>query len=169
MILIKRFSSPLGTVIRLMADAAPVFRRACPEPAEQLVNLPRIILSNELNLRNFAVTDVLLSVTMARPMFFRYDIACTPEMYDRMLRGESGLEWLHGIPDQFLLLLAWINGLYEEFGSNIDPGYVAQIETQIRAARIAPNLSVDPVRTIWRVAVQECWRQTMYIYLYMVS
>lgn len=169
MVLIKRFSSPLATVIQLMEDAAPVFRRACSEPPEQLVNLPKILLSTGFNLRSFAINDVLLSVTMARPMFFKYDVGCTPEVYDRMVKGESGLEWLHGLPDQFLIMLARINGLYEDFGTHADPSYITEIEDQIRGVAFLPTLSADPVRAVWRIAVQECWRQTMYVYLYMVS
>ncbi|KDN34254.1 hypothetical protein RSAG8_12663, partial [Rhizoctonia solani AG-8 WAC10335] len=39
-ILIWRFSSPIFTIIKLMEAIAPVFRRACPEPIDRLVNLP---------------------------------------------------------------------------------------------------------------------------------
>ncbi|KAH7337516.1 fungal-specific transcription factor domain-containing protein, partial [Rhizoctonia solani] len=170
MILIKRFASPLATVLTLMEFAAPVFRRACPDPPQQLVNLPSILLSGNINLQNFVVIDILLSVTMARPMLFKYDTSYTPDTYHRMMSGECGFEWLYGIPDQFIVLFAWINSLAEDYGSNVDPQHVSRIEDQIRDAKTRSSSSpaADPVRTIRRAAVQECWRQAMYAYLYLV-
>lgn len=169
MILIQRFTSPLATVQKLMEDAAPVFRKACFEPPEQLVSLPNILLEPGLNLRNFAATDVIMSVTTGRPMLFKYDVTYTPEMSDQMMNGAFGLQWLHGVPDQFIILLASINSLYEDFGSSVDPEFISQIEDQIRDVKITPPTpSADPIFTVWRLVVQECWRQTVYIYLYMV-
>ncbi|CAE6447162.1 unnamed protein product [Rhizoctonia solani] len=170
MILIKRFASPLATVLTLMQVAAPVFRRACPEPPERLVNLPNVLLSGNVNLQNFVVIDILLSVTMARPMLFKYDTTYTPDTFHRLMSGECGFEWLYGIPDQFIVLFAWINSLAEDYGPNVDPQYIARIEDQIRDAKTKSSgtPSSDPIRTIRRIAVQECWRQTMYAYLYLV-
>ncbi|KDN33628.1 hypothetical protein RSAG8_13283, partial [Rhizoctonia solani AG-8 WAC10335] len=170
MILIKRFASPLATVLTLMEFAAPVFRRACPDPPKQLVNLPNVLLSGNINLQNFVVIDILLSVTMARPMLFKYDTSYTPDTYHRMMSGECGFEWLYGIPDQFIVLFAWINSLAEDYGPNVDPQHVVRIEENIREAKTRASgiPGADPVRTIRRTAVQECWRQTMYTYLYLV-
>ncbi|CAE6381221.1 unnamed protein product [Rhizoctonia solani] len=135
MILIKRFASPLATVLTLMEVAAPVFRRACPESPEQLVNLPNILLSGNVNLQNFVVIDILLSVTMARPMLFKYDTTYTPDTFHRLMSGECGFEWLYGIPDQFIVLFAWINSLAEDYGPNVDPQYITRIEDHIREAK----------------------------------
>ncbi|CAE6448700.1 unnamed protein product [Rhizoctonia solani] len=170
MIIIKRLTSPLATVLTLMEVAAPVFRRACPDPPKQLVNLPNILLSRNINLQNFVVIDILLSVTMARPMLFKYDTTYTPDTYRRMMSGECGFEWLYGIPDQFIILFAWINSLAEDYGPSVDPQHVVRIEESIREAktRALSSPGADPVRTIRRTAVQECWRQTMYAYLYLV-
>ncbi|QRW25994.1 26S proteasome non-ATPase regulatory subunit 6 [Rhizoctonia solani] len=88
------------------------------------------------------------------------------ETWDRIAR-EDGLQWLRGLPGQFLVLLAWINGLCEEFGTNVDPQILAEIETRIRSARFAPGVSSDPILTVRRLAVKECWRQTVFVYLYM--
>ncbi|CCO33644.1 hypothetical protein BN14_07729 [Rhizoctonia solani AG-1 IB] len=135
MILIKRFASPLATVLTLMEVAAPVFRRACPESPEQLVNLPNVLLSGNVNLQNFVVIDILLSVTMARPMLFKYDTTYTPDTFHRLMSGECGFEWLYGIPDQFIVLFAWINSLAEDYGPNVDPQYITRIEDHIREAK----------------------------------
>ncbi|CAE6538426.1 unnamed protein product [Rhizoctonia solani] len=166
LLLIQRYSGPLCTVIALMQAAAPVFRRACPDLPGKLVNLPNILASPGLNLQHFAATDVLVSVTTARPMFFKYDVECTPEALAQLIKGDYGLQWLHGVPDQFIVLLAWINVLCEDHGDNVDPKYVAEIESQVQDVKIKPGPSPDPVFLILRLAVQECWRQTVYVYLY---
>ncbi|KAG8689373.1 hypothetical protein FRC11_002911 [Ceratobasidium sp. 423] len=167
-ILIQRYSGPLRSMIALMQAAAPVFRRACPDPPEKPVNLPNILASPGLNLQHFAAADVIISVTTARPMFFKYDVECTPGALAQLVKGDYGLQWLHGVPDQFIIILAWINVLREDHGDNVDPKYVAEVESQVQDVKIKPGFSPDPVFLILRLAVQECWRQTVYIYLYMV-
>jgi hypothetical protein len=155
--------------MQLMNAAAPVFRRACPEPPERLVHLPSILLSADPHLRHFAVTDVMIGFTLARPMFFRYDVSYTPEICSQLMEGTCGLQWLYGIPDLFIIILAWISALHEDFGSDINPKYVAQIEHEVAHVGITPSPSADPILTVWRLTVQECWRQTVYIYLYVVG
>ncbi|KAF8685207.1 hypothetical protein RHS04_01009 [Rhizoctonia solani] len=168
MVLIQRYSSPLSNIVALMKAAAPVFRRACPEPSDQLVNLPNILTSPGLNLQHFAATDVLISVATARPMLFKYDVKCTPETYGQLLKGDYGLRWLHGAPDHFIVLLAWINALYEEYGTNVDPMYIAEIENQVRSTDTKLGFVSDAILLVLRVALQECWRHAVLIYLYTV-
>jgi hypothetical protein len=163
----QRYSRPLSASIRLLEAAAPVFRRACCEPPEQLANLPGILLDSRLNLRHFAACDVFFSLLTGRLMLFRYDITYTPEMGDRMME-DSGLQCLHGVPGQFMVVVAWINTLREEFGTRVDQRDVAQIERELQSVRITPSTSADPF-AVWKLVVQECWRQAVYIYLYMVS
>lgn len=166
-ILVHFYSTTLPTIIRLMQDAAPVFRRACSEPFNQLPNLPNILLEPELHKRYFAVIDVALSVTAARPMFFRYDVTHPPDFFDQRLPSDYGLEWLHGIPDKFVVLFAKINALREDFGTNVDPQVVAEIETHVLEATLY-SMSEDPLLKVSRLVVQESWRQATLIYLYMV-
>ncbi|CAE7134599.1 unnamed protein product [Rhizoctonia solani] len=170
------YTSPLPVVMALLQATAPVFRRACPEPPEQLVNLPRMLIEPGLYRRYFAVMDVGLSVVTNRPQLFRYDVSYTADVRERMIKldytTDYGLEWLYGIPDRFILLLAWINGLREDFyGREVDLEIVARVEEQIRNERVGQNLHTasdsDPVFRIRRLVVQEVWRQVVYIYLYM--
>ncbi|CAE6447133.1 unnamed protein product [Rhizoctonia solani] len=167
MILIQRYSSPLSNLVALMEAAAPVFRRACPEPPERLVNLPNILASPGLNLQHFSATDVIIAAATSRPMFFKYDVTCTPETYAQLVKGDYGLQWLHGVPDYFIVLLAWINILHEDYGNGVDQKYVAEIERQVRSVKIKSGFTPDPSFLVLRFAVQECWRQTVYVYLYM--
>ncbi|KAF8752251.1 hypothetical protein RHS01_07981 [Rhizoctonia solani] len=135
------------------------------ERARDMQNAHRVLDSM---MEHFAATDVLISVATARPMFFKYDVKCTPQTYAQLLKGDYGLRWLHGAPDHFIVLLAWINALYEEYGTNADPMYIGEIESQVRSTKIEPNFTPDAVLLILRLAVQECWRQAVCVYLYMV-
>ncbi|CUA67216.1 Chromatin structure-remodeling complex protein RSC3 [Rhizoctonia solani] len=170
------YTAPLVTVLGLLQAIAPVFRRACPEPPEQLVNLPRMLIEPGLYRRYFAVMDVGLSVVTNRPQLFRYDVSYTADVRERMIKldytTDYGLEWLYGIPDRFILLFAWINGLREDFyGREVDLDIIARVEEQIRNERVGQNLHTasdsDPVFRIRRLVVQEVWRQVVYIFLYM--
>ncbi|CAE6426453.1 unnamed protein product [Rhizoctonia solani] len=169
-VLIQRYSNSMSTIMLLMQAAAPIFRRACPEPLDQYVNLPRAVLSPAMNIRHFATTDIIISITTGRPMLFRYDTAYPPDILEQMLDGRYGLQWLHGIADQYIVILARINVLSEELelGAPINSQCVAEIEEQIREVDTTTERSNDPVATIWKFTVRECWRLTMFVYLYMV-
>ncbi|KAH7334168.1 fungal-specific transcription factor domain-containing protein [Rhizoctonia solani] len=169
-ILIQRYFHSLFTLTKFMEAVAPVFRRACPEPMDQYVNLPRAILSTDINIRNFATGDVILSATTGRPMLFKYDMTYPPDALERLNDGGSGMQWLHGMPDQYVLVLARINMLVEEleFGDAVSPHCVAEIEKQIREVKPSTELSADPISMVWQYMVRECWRLAMYLYLYMV-
>ncbi|KAG8738997.1 hypothetical protein FRC11_000993, partial [Ceratobasidium sp. 423] len=165
-ILLRRFGGSISTIVGLIEAASPVFRRACPEPLGQLVNLPNILLSPSINLRHYAETDIMAATLLARRMFLRYDIVYTPEVNEQFMGPQAGLHWLHGIPDQFIILLAWVNMLHEDFGTNVDPLLVSEIESEVGKVKITPSTSDDPVYTVRRFAVQECWRLVVYIQIY---
>ncbi|CAE6530999.1 unnamed protein product [Rhizoctonia solani] len=167
-ILIQRYSSSLLSVVKLMEAAAPVFRRACPEPTNQYVNLPRAIMSPAINIKHFATTDVIISIATGRPMLFRYDVNYPPGILEQIKVTGSGMQWLHGIADQYIVILARINVLFEEFGANVSAKCITEIENQIREVDTSTERSADPVLTIWRFTVRKCWVEAMYIYLYMV-
>ncbi|KEP51224.1 putative fungal Zn(2)-cys(6) binuclear cluster domain protein [Rhizoctonia solani 123E] len=167
-ILVQRYSGSLLSLVRLMEAAAPVFRRVCPEPTDQYVNLPRAIFSPMINIRHFATTDIIISITTGRPMLFRYNVDYPPDILDQMTDGRYGMHWLHGIADQYIVLLARINNISEEYGANVSPQCVSELEDQIREAGTSTERSADPISTIWRFVVWRCWKLTMQIYLYMV-
>ncbi|CAE6467015.1 unnamed protein product [Rhizoctonia solani] len=165
-ILLRRFGGSISTIVGLVEAASPVFRRACPEPLGQLVNLPNILVSPSINLRHYAETDIMTATLLARRMFLRYDIMYTPEINEQFMGPQAGLHWLHGIPDQLIILLAWINMLHEDLGTNVDPLLISQIGSEVERVKITPSTSDDPVYTVRRFAVQECWRLVVYIHLH---
>ncbi|GAB1522236.1 hypothetical protein RhiTH_005350 [Rhizoctonia solani] len=126
-------------------------------------------MSASVNIRHFATTDIIVSITTGRPMFFRYDTSYSPQILEMIKDGRYGMQWLHGIADQYIVILAHINVLFEEFGTKASTEHVAEIENQISEVGSFTERSADPVSTVWRYTVRECWKMTMYIYLYMVG
>ncbi|CAE6471593.1 unnamed protein product [Rhizoctonia solani] len=155
---LHRFSGSLSAIVGLMEAASPVFRRACPEPPGQLVNLPNVLLSPSIDLRYYAETDILTATLLARRMLLRYDIVCTPEINEQFMGSQAGLHWLQGIPDKLVILMAWINMLYDDFGTNVDPLVISQIEMEVARITIVPSTSDNPSQTVRVFVVQECWR-----------
>ncbi|CAE6482383.1 unnamed protein product [Rhizoctonia solani] len=102
-------------------------------------------------------------------MLCKYDAGFSLKLCDEIYQRQQnyGFQWLHGIPDQFILLLTWVNNLYEYRGTAIEPSLLRGIEDDLSKIRIPPVESVDPALRIERKAVQEGWRQAAYIYLYM--
>jgi hypothetical protein len=132
--------------------------------------LQTILLHPEVSLRHFPAMDILFSVRTCQPMYFRYDITYKPELCERMVNlDDAGLRWMQGIPDQFIIMLARMNMLREDFGPNINSHAISELEAEIKSYRAIADPSTDPLLTVARIAVQEAWRQAMYVYLYMVS
>ncbi|CAE6507216.1 unnamed protein product, partial [Rhizoctonia solani] len=160
---------PFRSWYQLLSNIAPVFRDACPDPLGQPVYLPGILSNPPFSLLFFVSLDVATSVTSGRPMLCKYDAGFSLELCDQLFESQQnyGFQWLHGVPDQFILLLAWINTLYERHGVNAEPRVLAQIEGDISKIRIPPAGSTDPALQIGRTIVQEGWCQAVYIYFYM--
>ncbi|KEP49940.1 fungal-specific transcription factor domain protein [Rhizoctonia solani 123E] len=160
----------LASVLNMMDFYAPVFRRACPESGEELVNLPKALIAIEIHLKLFATLDVLLSVITSRPMFFRYNLEFSSPREEDLLNSEDspGLRWLYGVPDRLVVTLARINTLYEGFGNSVDRETVRDLEKEIAAcALVVSSVTLDPVLKLGRMVVQECWRLVASVYLYM--
>ncbi|CAE6359761.1 hypothetical protein BN14_06256 [Rhizoctonia solani AG-1 IB] len=102
-------------------------------------------------------------------MNFRYDTTTLPEVEEPIFNLTKGLgvRWAYGVPDKLVILLARMNGLLEDFGSNVDPLTIKQLEMEIEAIEAFVVPSADHNLDVGILAVQECWRQAAYIYLYM--
>ncbi|CAE7167723.1 unnamed protein product [Rhizoctonia solani] len=159
-----------ASVLKTMGLYASIFRRACPESDQELVNLPNALTTTEINLKLFATLDILISVIANRPMFFRYDLEFSSSQQEKLLCSEDspGLRWLYGVPDRLVVTLARMNTLYEDFGGCVDQGTVLELEKEISACvfTVSP-VALDPVLMLGRIVVQECWRLVAFVYLYM--
>ncbi|KAG8689232.1 hypothetical protein FRC11_003646, partial [Ceratobasidium sp. 423] len=109
----------LADVVNAMQRAAPVFRRACLDSPEKLVNLPNLLTTIDINLQSYATHDIILSMLTHRPMFFRYDVTYPPHLSESSFNTEDGpgLRWLYGVPDWLMVILGRMNTLLEDYGS----------------------------------------------------
>ncbi|CAE6443244.1 unnamed protein product [Rhizoctonia solani] len=169
---INFFVSPLSDVVVLREEAAPIFRRLCPEPSNTSIDLAPLLVHPLVCLRHYAHIDILFSVIMDMPALFRYNATLsdgqTTSSYESVLNisSESGLQWLHGIPDPFVLLFAKLK-LIREDGLKPSSKMVESFEQEIRELQPFKGSSSDSALVIMRFVVQECWRQVAYTYLYM--
>ncbi|CAE6427609.1 unnamed protein product [Rhizoctonia solani] len=159
----------LSSVISLMQLAAPVFRRACPDSLEGLVNLPSLFKTMIVSLQYYSTMDVLLGVLTGRPMFFRYDVEFRSDAPESifLLEDAPGTRWLYGVPDRLLVTFAQMNGLLEDFGSNVQKGIAEKLEMEIKEMKPIVGSSTEPILSVGRTVVQECWFLAALIYLHM--
>ncbi|KAG8793988.1 hypothetical protein FRC12_000952 [Ceratobasidium sp. 428] len=168
LISIQFVSSSLMSNMSLVRQAAPVYRRASPGPPDTPVNLPAILVHPEFSLRHFPAIDILFSLGLCQPTVLRYDVSYTPEFCAGVTDIDNvGLQWMHGIPDQFIMLLARMHMLRVDYAPNVDPQTIGEIEAEIKNFRPVLGVSTDPFLTVARLGVQESWRQALYVYLYM--
>ncbi|KAF8758447.1 hypothetical protein RHS01_02260 [Rhizoctonia solani] len=160
---------PFAVGLRLLDDIAPVFRRTCPEGPGNPINLVNILVDPNFNLRHFAASDIMVSVTTGQPTYFQYEVAFSLEICERMyeMRHESGLQSFYGIPNEFILLFAWINSMCEKPGASENLGLITCIDDNVSKIKVVDDQSSDPLLRIGRMAVQECWRFAIVVYLYM--
>ncbi|QRW18607.1 26S proteasome regulatory complex, subunit Rpn2/Psmd1 [Rhizoctonia solani] len=154
----------LRTTMELMAETAPLFRSACPEAPHELIDLPAKLTHPDISLRHFVTIDVILSAAVLRPMHFRYKTHCSKDFRDR---EDWGLQWFNGVPGELILIMARINMLVVDYWANVDPEVIAEIERQLKEFKSAPGKSPDAYLMVARLAVQECWRLAVLVYLYM--
>ncbi|QRV75742.1 Fungal specific transcription factor domain [Ceratobasidium sp. AG-Ba] len=165
---IHELSNPLSDTIRLIAASAPVYRRARPEPLGQPLNLRLCILHPDIFIRFFPAMDILFSLRTGRPMCMKYTIEDisgpqeTPPGDD-----DTGLHWMYGIPDHFLILLAKINMLREDFGTDVDKSVIDSLRAQVERFNPTLGTSENSLTNIMGTIIQESWRHAIYVLISM--
>ncbi|KAG8729506.1 hypothetical protein FRC11_008586 [Ceratobasidium sp. 423] len=172
-IIIDFFVSPISEVVTLRQEAAPIFRQLCPEPPDASINLQSLLLYPPLCLRHYAHIDILFSIVMDMPTLFRYGTTIssgqTSYPYEPAIgiqARDSGLQWLHGIPDPLILLFAKMKPIRDD-GLRPSAEVICLFEREILELQPFSSSSPESFLVIMRFVVQECWRQVAYVYLYM--
>ncbi|KAG8695844.1 hypothetical protein FRC11_001170, partial [Ceratobasidium sp. 423] len=152
---------PLSQVVKTMQIVAPIFRKACPDPENQPVNLPSLLSTINIPFEYYATLDVVLGAALNRPMNFRYDTTFPPGVYESVFNLEDGpgIRWAYGIPDRLIVTLARMNALLEDFGPGVDPQLIKELEIELKEMKTFVVSSADPNLGVGRLVVQECWRQ----------
>ncbi|KAG8704938.1 hypothetical protein FRC09_003244 [Ceratobasidium sp. 395] len=159
------------SVYRLLLDSAPVFLQMAlmegawqPNPSNSAsVSLAKLFASTRYELGQFALQDSLCSMLYSLPQVVDYDTSIQPFGEDTHL-----VEWVHGCPSEFQVALVDINAhVHHKPGKDLDWQIMEQ---RLKAWKPAVLTSEDESwRTVARLAVQESWRHTLLIYLYMAS
>ncbi|KAH7345548.1 hypothetical protein B0J17DRAFT_764178 [Rhizoctonia solani] len=171
--LIHFFISPLSEVMTLRQEAAPIFRQLCPEPPGAPIDLLSLLQHPLGCMRQYAQIDVFSSVIMDMPSLFQYDITIPTSRPSALCRSVSvnqddgAIQWLHGIPNEIILLFAKMKTI-QQSGSIPNKETITSLEWDIHELQPFTSCSSDRFLTIMRSVVQECWRQTAFVYLYMV-
>ncbi|KAG8790229.1 hypothetical protein FRC12_012435 [Ceratobasidium sp. 428] len=161
-------SRRLSDTLALIEAAAPIYRRACPEPPDELINLRASLLHPEVSVRHFPAMDILFSTRTCRPMCLRYDTTDMPQYFENLFEiGDTGLQWMQGMPDQFLVILAKINMLRENSASEVDGRTISELETELNIFRPIAASMTDPFVNVVGIGIQEAWRHALYVYIYM--
>lgn len=165
---VQRYTGSITGFVELMTATAPLFRLACPEPPHEPIDLAAKLIQPQINLRHFALMDILTSTVLVRPMLFRYHVQYDRALCEGILEvKDMGLQWLFGLPNQIALILARMNMLRDDFAPNVDPLVVAEIERELKEFKSSPGPTTDAFLMVTRLGVQECWRLVTLIYLYM--
>ncbi|QRV78222.1 Fungal specific transcription factor domain [Ceratobasidium sp. AG-Ba] len=168
MISLQCITRRASDIVKILDQAAPIYRQARPEPPGAPLRLAAILLDPVSILRHFPSMDILIGFNTGRPMHFRYETACGPELNQAPTDLDlAGLQWMNGVPDRFLILLARLNMMLEDSVPNIDARIIQGLELEIADFRPVLDESPDPYMKVARLMVYEVWRQVMYIYLYM--
>ncbi|CUA67889.1 hypothetical protein RSOLAG22IIIB_07579 [Rhizoctonia solani] len=155
--------------ISFMQLVAPIFRRACPDPLDGLINLPTLFATTHPIFQHYIRMDAFLAMLTVRPMFFRYTVCFTPEapesLFSRVEGSYSACRF--GISDRLIMMFAYMNGLFEDFGSYVPQYLIDELEQDIKRMKPIVGALTEPFLMIGRMAVQQAWFQAALIYLYM--
>ncbi|QRV93022.1 Fungal specific transcription factor domain [Ceratobasidium sp. AG-Ba] len=164
MMIVQSLFGSMTFHVKMLDQIASIYQLMHAQAHRTSVHLQSTIFHPNPELRHITATDILLSLSSCRPMIFHYDTTMSNLEYDV---NRTGMQWKTGLPDYFLVLLAQMNTLRQDYAPNIDYALIDSLNTQI--ASFEPNIERTPDSYLYiaRLTIQECWRQFMYIYLYM--
>ncbi|KAG8705259.1 hypothetical protein FRC09_003073, partial [Ceratobasidium sp. 395] len=159
----------------LLRLTAPVFMQvACADPtlwprdpSSNGISLAHALLPPRREICRFIFMDSISSFTFGVPPLVEYDTS-HPMIETQNIRPT---EWIHGCPSRFMFLVVKINQWRAQHPGNYQDGNSPWKEIEEDAWAYRPSYDHDPSsdsgRHVLRVTVQEGWRHTVLIYLYM--
>ncbi|CEL60442.1 Zinc-cluster protein [Rhizoctonia solani AG-1 IB] len=160
-----------STTYQLFCHTAPsFFRMASSDPMLQpaqndsnLVSIAHLLASPRYGTAHFMLMDIMGSMIYGLPQVVTYQTNIEPFHLE-----PHAVEWIHGFPGEFQILLAKINACrdQEKWGGWQD------IERQLLSWEPRPKFQpqgLESWKSVAWLATQETWRQTLLMYLYLVS
>ncbi|CAE6506803.1 unnamed protein product [Rhizoctonia solani] len=125
------------------------------------ISLLATLTSDRLEIRRFVFYDVICSLVLGLPTLAEYDSTGFP-----IVPGtEIPVEWVHGVPVELLVNIAEVHS-WRAWAKNVDWG-VMEMRTLAWRWSQRDIQSEDSAEMVYRVAIQEAWRHTTLIYIYM--
>ncbi|KAJ1305773.1 hypothetical protein OPQ81_010503 [Rhizoctonia solani] len=126
------------------------------------VSLAYAISTPRYEISKFILWDIIYAVAFGIPSILQYDTT-----HLSMDTRQTPLEWVYGCPLPFVILLAKINA-FRSTCVPTNPGDWQEVEMHLKQWSPKPTYAdKDSCKAIGRFAIQESWRQALYIYLYM--
>ncbi|CAE6504763.1 unnamed protein product [Rhizoctonia solani] len=163
------YAGRINEAMTLRKEAALIVRRLCPGPPNSPIDLHSLLQHPLSCLQRYAKTDIVSSIITDMPMLLRYETVVPdshPSNSYASIQSDGIIQWLYGIPNQLLMLLAKIKTMRQD-GFKPNEEMVTSLEREIRELRPYGGSSSERFLAIMQLLVQECWRQTAYVYLYM--
>ncbi|KAG8713887.1 hypothetical protein FRC08_012670 [Ceratobasidium sp. 394] len=128
-----------------------------------VISVASILASTRYELAHFILLDSFCSMLYALPQVIDYDTSVMPLESDI-----HPVEWFHGCPATFQATLVDINSLFHRKQPGLRLEWKS-VERYLKSWRPVVQTSGDGESwgTIARLAIQESWRHTLLIYLYM--
>ncbi|CAE6463424.1 unnamed protein product [Rhizoctonia solani] len=131
-------------------------------PHGSIVSLAYAISVPRYELSKFIFWDIMCALAFGVPSILQYDT-----VYRSIDTRQSILEWVYGCPLPFVILLAKINASRSTDASpNPDDWQKVEVYLQQWSPKLT-YVDKDSCKVVARFAIQESWRQSIYIYLYM--
>ncbi|KAG8697620.1 hypothetical protein FRC11_014960, partial [Ceratobasidium sp. 423] len=127
-----------------------------------LIPLLRIIGSGHHALSSFTLTDCICAMIFGLPQQVEYDTSVGPFPKDFLSH-----EWAHGAPAEFQILLADINACRDKRPGARDWRELEHVLVHWEAQYTQHDGTWESWMVIAWLAVQESWRLTLLIYLYL--
>ncbi|CAE6482555.1 unnamed protein product [Rhizoctonia solani] len=128
------------------------------------ISLPALLISNRIETRRFVFHDIMYSLLLGLPTLAEYDSAEFP-----IVPGTTiPIQWVHGVhgvPIEMIVNIAEVNNRRAQ-RKGADWGAL-EMRTLAWKWRQLEIHSEESVEMIYRVAIQEAWRHTTLIYIYM--
>lgn len=168
-------NSPAG--YSLLRKSTPIFLQLAAKFPQIWVHNSAISIHHALcgprhEIVKFVFADTIAALAFGIVPLLYYDT--TIHTVDKQLIGPRLLEWVYACPLIVILLLAKINALrvsrlMDQDNATFSELEIQEIERHLQSWKPTINYLDQPSDLVSRLAVQECWRQAVLIYLYMVS
>ncbi|QRV96384.1 Fungal specific transcription factor domain [Ceratobasidium sp. AG-Ba] len=132
-----------------------------------VISLAHTLVSSRFELVRFAFMDAITSLILGVPPLINFDTS-HPAIIDN---EPHPMEWVHGCPSELIIVVVKINmWRYHDSGGQPCPEHLwRELEAKTWGWRPRGDYSQDKnsSRCVVRLAIQEGWRHTVLIYIYL--